>query len=49
MSLIRKKTFCIAYKLSEDDSDVVMETPMLLLYSMTTNGQKLCSLHHSFV
>lgn len=50
MSLIGKKTFSIACKLSEDDdSDVVMEIPVLLLYSLTTNGQKPSSLHYSFV
>lgn len=49
MSLIGKKTVSIANKLSEDDSDVVMEIPMLLLHGITTDGQKTCSLHYGFV
>lgn len=48
LRLIGKKTFSVAYKLSEDDSDFVMET-VLLLYSITTYGQKLHGLHYSFV
>lgn len=48
MSLIVKKTVSAGKKLSEDDSDVVMEIPMLL-YGITTDGQKTCSLHYSFV